>query len=737
MMNAFFFVSRKRNIERLRFVFLVVLTGVFSNASYSQEVKLGTAPSNPTRAGFLMDVWAPPVGQEGFRPLSLRFSAVGQSFQRQRNLTIQFRPRSSYDTEIDYQFECQVSLPEGKNKLQKSVMVPQFYRWDNCTIRIVEDGRRIGKNNSVLRMPSQTTDQGQEISVGVIVEPSGGNSGSTFPDLRAMTTVLGDDRIFENDLTERFSDQRARSFATSLASGLLRYRTMETPSLPSDWLGYTQLDVILVSYGVWEGLEKQQPQAAEAILRWVATGGQLWVYGTEGVAADPTSRLSSLVGRSPQHPAVLGTNSVVSSTTRMDLSESNSVTFMQYQPWNGSFYMDRSSNTGKTRRKAFDELIAARHPMVETVAASEMRNRFRVSWYGMGRVVAISKPDPFPGSFQLWNSIKATASQTEWASRQGVDYSSGNQSCWWWVIASVGRPPVTAFIVSNALFVIVMGPILYFWLRKRRRLFLLFFLAPAFGLLTTLGLFAFAFFSDGLEDRARLRQLSWFDGRSSDVAGESPWVDQTRHTYYTVIGRSNGLVFDRQSLGLPTSWNGIHEIYRSNNSSSAGPCEIRQRENGLQFGGDFLRTRTQSQFLTTRSRLAPPPVDVRPRDGGFAIINRTGQRILRFGYSDGSKLYEASGIDVDATVDLSEAAADLFTRMSAESISPRSNAYVNSFQRALQPGDSSLIERQFGVWARSPKAHAFFCVTEVPEAEFAIPDCRQDECVRVIGGYLK
>ena len=64
----------------------------------------------------------------------------------------------------------------------------------------------------------------------------------------------------------------------------------------------------------------------------------------------------------------------------------------------------------------------------------------------------------------------------------GIDVPRGNDNYWMWLISSVGQPPVKSFLLLNTLFVILVGPVCYYFFRRRGRLYLLYFFAPCMAL---------------------------------------------------------------------------------------------------------------------------------------------------------------------------------------------------------------------------------------------------------------
>ena len=260
-------------------------------------------------------------------------------------------------------------------------------------------------------------------------------------------------------------------------------------------------------------------------------------------------------------------------------NEINDTSPIQYQPWNYGSYSSSYNygSSAKSRKTAYEKLTKAKHSMTQTASRAELAKKVDFMPYGIGRVVMIDDPDPFPGTIQLWHALENE--RLQWNDRQGIEYASGNDSYWAWLMSAVGQPPVIMFVVLNALIVLVMGPVLYFGLRRRSRLYLLYFMAPTLAFLATSGLFLYAFLSDGFSNRSRIRQLTWIDGRhptptTSDGSDAIvPIVDQSRQTYYTVVDSRQGLQFGSEAFVLPVHHSEMMGRYNYNPASEQRSCD--------------------------------------------------------------------------------------------------------------------------------------------------------------------
>lgn len=740
-------------MTRISNAFFAALFALLWTSVGAEEIQIGSAPSNPAKAGFSMFVITERLANEGFQPITLRFRAIGKSFTRQRQLRILFRPRTQYATELDFQFACDVTVPQGVKTHDLPILVPHFYRWESCSVQIIEDGRRLGRLASKLAIPRSVKDWGQNMSIGIVVPRDAATSGepwAKFPDVRSIVTVLGSGPINEKSSVKRFNNKQARDYISDLQSGWARFRIIDEDSLQSSWLGYSQLDLILAPYPVLERIETEQADKNDELRRWVSTGGQLWAYATplqaaavqgppgEAAAGQTAPRTGWMAGKQTDTNKEI--RFVPDPTKAMSLGETNDTSPIQYQPWNyGSYYSNSYSygSTEKTRKSIYEELVSVKHPMVQTTARTKLASQFNVMRYGLGRIVLIDQDDPFPGSFQFWKALETD--KQYWSERNGVDYSTGNDSYWAWLMATVGQPPVTMFVILNGLFVLIMGPILYFGLRRRARLYLLYFIAPALAFIATMGLFMYAFLSDGFDNRARIRQLTWIDGRHPVAENRYPVVNQSRQTYYTVMDNQRGLRFDSESFVLPVHHSELMNNYSYYMADDSRPGEYRIEQSGQQriYAGDFLPTRTQAHYLVTRPDVDACPVQIEFGDGEVTLTNQLATSLSHVGVRDDKgKFWSATNLAPNSTVKLQRAESNVLSGIALGFVDPDSSEMPTPYQTRVSMNDRTGMEDRILKFSRNPPWRSFLAVTEVEPSQFALRECVQEDCVRLIGGLL-
>ncbi len=368
-----------------RLVPWIVLLG--ATLAAGEEFPLGTAPANPPQAGFAVTVWTERLGGEGFQPITLRFRATGPAFTRRRRLRVLLRPRNRYATHVDFQFSCGVTLPESAKSHDVRVLVPHIYRWETCSLHLIENGRPIDRRPTQLAIPAAAKDWGQHVSVGILLPRDAATSKqpwARFPDVRGLVTVLGDGPIPSDPAVRRHSDKEARDFVKQLQAGRTRFRLLEEDDLEASWLGYSQLDLILVPFPTLKRIETEQPQRMAELQKWLSTGTQIWTYGVSG-------RLPDWLGQTVPD-AALASQFQADPSLRLRLAEVNDESPLQYQPWNfGSFYSGGTNNSGELRQSVYEKLQQARHPLAKTIDRKTFLAEVDAVRYGLGRVVLIGR----------------------------------------------------------------------------------------------------------------------------------------------------------------------------------------------------------------------------------------------------------------------------------------------------------------------------------------------------------
>jgi hypothetical protein len=358
---------------------------------------------------------------------------------------------------------------------------------------------------------------------------------------------------------------------------------------PERWIDYTSFDIICLSIDQLAALAQKYPAAHRAVLDWTDSGGNLWITGLSGAEGD-WSRLAEtdrLLRLPPEDKPPDGYAS--------NLTTSNQA----------PFYLRE---------------------------------------YGMGTVTAIPA-DPFSGNAiwkkRDWRNLLDSIGigRWKWNLRHGVNLGQGNNDFWNFLIPGVGVAPVMTFQVFITLFVLVIGPLNYWYLRRRKRLHLMVATIPLCAGLVTALLFGYALVADGLGTRLRARSITKLDSRRGTA------VTWARLSYYAGIAPSKGLTFSPNTAVYP-----ILDALDSDPMRMGFKKTVWENDQRLVEG--WLKSRTPTQYLTIRSHPTSIRLNViRSADPAAppTVENKLGVRIADLAIRGGDgQFYYIENLDPDA-----------------------------------------------------------------------------------------
>lgn len=328
--------------------------------------------------------------------------------------------------------------------------------------------------------------------------------------------------------------------------------------LPSLWIDYTGLDIVMVPIRVLAELDSDK---RSAILQWAQTGGILVVYEV-GEPGNASTELQSL----------------------LNLPDSNG--------WMPARIQERLSLEAKPiqQMEAGPEEDSNRGPGMGNHAWPLTEEAFSHHDFLLGRVYAFPG-NPFPGTPNDWEWWSSTipADLSMWEARMGVLPRRANENFFNFLIPGVTSVPIYAFLVLMTLFTIVIGPLNYFILRRRKQTYLLLLTIPAIAFLTSVTLFIYSTLAYGFSVASRSRSLTILDQRTNTA------VSLARISLFAGIAPSEGLTFSPSTAVFPM-W---------------APLQFGQSrfESGRLTWGDqqkladgWLRSRTRTQFTTIQNR---------------------------------------------------------------------------------------------------------------------------------------
>ena len=504
------------------------------------------------------------VGARGYRLVKVTVTSQ-QVATADRQMTIRFHARSSHRGQEVISVEKDFELREGEKSVEVMLRVPQFVNWNRVGWEFWVDG---------LKDELLSTDYERF---------SSSQGGIEIHSLRF---------------------DRAGGWANvnqSTYAGSIQMHTGFLSEWPESWTDYCSVDLVTLGLDDLESLEKfsaTQPQAKRALLQWVRAGGNLWVlqggarYNSlpllddflepdQPDAVDPLWHAVPLEG-----PQTVGIEGLL----RLQATEAPMVAFLDP----GNKQITRSSQSDS-------------YPWCIVRA------------YGLGTITV------FQNSLNAeeGEAVRKTMvnERVHWTRRHGTDPGNANFDFNNFFIGDVGLAPVTEFQILITLFVLGIGPLNYWLLRRQGKLPMLLATVPASALATIVFLFAYGYLSEGVGTKVRARSLAILDQENSEIAS---WA---RLSYYAGIAPRQGLTFPDDTLTypiLPASQN-RRMVRRYANQSR----ELLYESNDIaRLSQGWLPSRTPVQYLSMTARATKKKVDLELLPKGLRVTNRLGSDLI-------------------------------------------------------------------------------------------------------------
>jgi hypothetical protein len=164
--------------------------------------------------------------------------------------------------------------------------------------------------------------------------------------------------------------------------------------------------------------------------------------------------------------------------------------------------------------------------------------------------------------------------------------------------------PRYAFLTLITLFAVVIGPVNYIVLLRRKKLQLLVITIPLIAMLTSGSLLAYSAVAHGFGTKSRVRSVTLLDQNSRSA------ISMARISLYAGLAPSRGLRFSPNTAVLP--------IWPDGESFESGSVDWTETQ-ALTSG--WLKARTRTQFLTLTSRPERGRIEVKPAGGQLEITN--------------------------------------------------------------------------------------------------------------------
>lgn len=538
----------------------------------------------------------------------------------------------SYGDRSGLKTSCDLDLPAGQTTVSKSLTVLRLGQWYRARVSLWGDGR-----------PSP--DNPKFTPAGLSSQPVYMRSGNRNPYSYAQYSqwpheevphmlIISKGSVDQTFLTGKLDAQGNRELISLFEIGPLFQApgTQINPgsqqleglaiSTPEDfsegWINHSSLDVIGISLADLAGLAESRPAAVQAIRDWTFAGGNLWVWGV-GEQWAKVAELEKLLGMSPQP---LSAEIPPISTSWDDLWR---------KPRDEDYYQVSEIPDPNNSNQRLRSIVAGK---------PDLAPEFIVREFGLGCVAAIARDDALHAwsvNDWTWLCNTLTADRLLGWHRYGFSAVSENSDFWNFLISGVGMPPIETYRVLITVFVVFIGPINYWVLRRSKRLHLLLFSVPACAGVVTLALLGYALISDGLDTQVRVRSFTQIDQRVGEMASWS------RLSYYAGLKPSEGLTFPTDTAVFPVEAQPDHG-YRYDTS----PARTMFWGDQQRLTAGWLDAREPTQFMTVRSGPTKRQLEFEPGDPPQVRNELGGQILSLLLVSHDGRMYRGSDIAAGA-----------------------------------------------------------------------------------------
>ncbi len=374
---------------------------------------------------------------------------------------------------------------------------------------------------------------------------------------------------------------------------------MESPSLhaiapanvPGNWLALTAAEIIVVSYEDLAQIEKA-PAQLESIRKWVAAGGTL-VVNHCGADYKQAPRIRMMIDGQVSLSARRKSPWIVPGEKVRKLKKFVVQNRSPINYYYGAVQPDDNQFTTKDELREMRQdwqTIPESADLAKAIGDAECE--FAMYQYLLGRVVVVGD-DMLAWKEPDWKLLLNSSMTEDRTIRERFGSSSAAVPADNFAIQGVGKPPVQEFQYLIGLFVLAIGPVSYFILKRQRRLQLLFLTVPAISLMACLALVLYALLSDGFQNRGRIRSFTEIDHSRQRA------VSFARHSHYAGVQPDDYVFENDEAVFNGRSWSSPRSI-------------MTQSPRGTSLNGGDIRPRMPHQIVSIRNYDTPQRLALLP-----------------------------------------------------------------------------------------------------------------------------
>ncbi|MEZ6096455.1 MAG: hypothetical protein R3C03_19870 [Pirellulaceae bacterium] len=389
--------------------------------------------------------------------------------------------------------------------------------------------------------------------------------------------------------------------------------------LPENWLGLTNVDVLLLSQQDFETLAEISPLKLQAISKWCAVGGRLLLANGKTDLANSNGIVDQLVSdatlemQSRKRPDWVQIDSEKLAKAKQEhqkhLDENHDL-IVESRTQSNRYYGYRSSGSyydvSAVDKTISDYLPANSESRVTEFENVDSEHGVVATQFGNGRLI-IAKREMSEFSKDDWLNVLAAMNLND--NRIFTNIAKDiNESGFG--VRGVGNPPKKLFLILICFFALAIGPVAIFVLRRMKRTNLILVVVPLFSISAAIGLLLYGVYADGLAFRQIVIDRTWLDGRTGYCAvdrntyvfsGTNPVaysvpadvsVDLSSRSQRGIVARSNGDTVQLQGGGVQAR---VHHSVKT--------FDLVPMNKGLEFSIDSSRDLPSDGKISVKNNL--------------------------------------------------------------------------------------------------------------------------------------
>ena len=624
---------------------LILYSATTSFAGSGGTVKMPSAFRKKMKNGIAVELDNRWTEGWGYRPVRIKFTL--RKSKRDRTIRVDFAPQVEHNG-FSYQdtlvYTTNVKIPQGEKSVTKTIYVPQQLPWHNMRADFYEGNRKL--KDISMEMPIQALTSGNytyntgspcvllvdrdapklDDDRAALAKKLKNEKTKNLPDAEKFQFLSNAYYLQRKAINDEYFKDRGRGDdddSLTTVAELGNIEMLPPSQLPDQFIGLTGIDLIIIPIDDLQQLAATDKARYQSLEYFVRNGGNLITFGDQ------------------EFDQLQGT---VAELLDRDLSFAQPKTGLYPKEVTESY--DEMANDAAVNDSGYEVARPSRKKAKEQAKKSKIpadTSNFVIGNHGLGRVVVINSADPYEERVAFWQWLMRSLGpdRLTWTDRHGISLVADNNDYWDFMIPGFGQSPVEGFLGVITLFILVIGPLNYYLLKKFNRMYYLPLTVVAAALLTTLTMMVYAVVSDGVATRVRLRSFTLLDQEGD----ENIAMSRCRQSYLAALSPSDGLIFPSQTCVYPIL------PYNSDYNNRLKRAETLLEQSGRRaLKRDYIRSRTTQQFLTTSVETTKSGIATTP-DGkhknNFAVKLR-----YAFVCDKDKKLLFAKDVDPGAVIDL-------------------------------------------------------------------------------------